>query len=120
VSAFENDGSRVFLLYRELPDDLRPCAVVRNTQASLLMVDPRSTSVEATAWVVQWLTIAEQNTLRAAHGYGPVGAEGCREWVSDDLVPSVVPAPVRLPARVEARLRRGPTTLPRAREELAG
>lgn len=106
---FVNDGSRVFLLYRPLPDDLRPCAVVRNAQASLLLVDPDVTCVEATTWVVQWMTIAEQNTLRAGFDAPPVGEPGPDKWVSDDPAWAEVPPSLRLPAEARAVALRSPS-----------
>jgi hypothetical protein len=82
-----NDASLiVYLEYRPVPATLGPCYVDRGKRVALLYVDPDVSCVEAATWVVENMTLEEQNYIRAAYGVPPVGQGGEPRWVSDSPI----------------------------------
>jgi hypothetical protein len=63
----------VRIVQRHLSDWLRPSHVVRHVGVTIIFTDPRSTRVEVILWMIENLSVAERDYVRAAHGEPPVG-----------------------------------------------
>lgn len=84
-----------------LPEACRPALVVRDSGATLLTIDPRSTNREATEWIVDHLTRPEMDVIRAAYGVGRCGTPAPEEWLEHRPVSRWVPEVLRLRQVVE-------------------
>lgn len=91
---------RVYVVLRELPDELRPRHAVRHLGTTVFFTDPRTTRAEAVAWLIDNATVEERNVVRAAYGQPPVGQQ-LDPAVLDGLcwpVPEALIPPRRLPS----------------------
>lgn len=79
---------RVFLEVRELEAPLRPAHCRRWPGTTAVVVDPRCRRWEITAWMLDTLTVTEQNVMRAAFGQPLIDPAGrcapVEPWMVDD------------------------------------
>lgn len=103
---------RPYLSVRPLHHTCRPCVLSRRGDAFLIQVHPGTPRAALLAFIVDELTIPEQNAMRRAIACGPVGTP-LPEWMTEGECWSVLPG-LRLDAErdIYAPSPDWPTALP--------
>lgn len=104
----------IYIVYRDLPENCRPCHIVRHEGLTLVMVDPGSLRLDVHAYCIDRLTLAEHNALRRALNQPAVGAGPMSDAVMEGRAYATIPPSLQLPTpprwdarAVSATIRRG-------------
>lgn len=96
-AAHDAGSRRMYLAHDLLAEDCYPALIVREGDASVLVIDRRATRMEVVLYGVDALTEEEANILRAAFGEPPVGQSIDPYWTEDERVRAKIPESLRLP-----------------------